>query len=189
VATLRLFTAITFPEKVIEELRKVLASVTPVQAAVKWVEKGHLHLTLVFLGDVAEERLPLVVEMLEQASGAVAPFELELGGVGAFPNLGHPKVLFVPALQGKEKAGELARAVSKSLAQIGVEPEERDYHAHVTLGRVKANRGVEEAVRQLEKTCPLSLGKTMASAFTLFQSRLNAQGPHYSVIREFSLKS
>jgi RNA 2',3'-cyclic 3'-phosphodiesterase len=187
-ANLRLFTAITFPEKVLGELRKVLEAAAPVPSAVKWVGKGHLHLTLVFLGDTPEDKLLLVMEKLEQASGTVAAFEMELGGIGGFPNLGHPKVLFVPALEGKEKAGGLAKAVSENLAPLGIKPEERDYHAHVTLGRVKANRGAEEAVRQLEKTCPASLGKIAVKGFTLFQSRLDSQGPHYSVLREFLLK-
>jgi 2'-5' RNA ligase len=188
VTSLRLFTAITFPDAMTAGLQKVLGSVSSVPSAVKWVDKHHLHLTLVFLGDTPEERLPLVTEKLDQASNAVKPFELELGGAGAFPSLGHPKVLFVSALEGKEEAGELARAVSQSLSQIGIVPEEREYHAHVTLGRVKANRGVEEAVRQLEKNCPASLGKAMVKGFTLFESRLDRQGPHYSVVREFLLK-
>jgi RNA 2',3'-cyclic 3'-phosphodiesterase len=187
-ASLRLFTAITFPEMIVRELQKVLEAVSPVPSAVKWVAKDHLHLTLVFLGDTPEDRLPLVMEKLEQASGAVAPFELELGGVGGFPNLGHPKVLFAPALEGKQMAGGLAKAVSERLAPIGIKPEEREYHAHVTLGRVKANRGVQEAVGELEKNCPASFGKTAVKGFALFQSRLDSQGPHYSVLREFLLK-
>ena len=129
-----------------------------------------------------------MVERLEKAAGCVAPFEVELGGLGAFPNLGHPKVLFVPAMEGKEKVGELALELSKNLLEIGMKQEEREYHAHITLGRVKANCGVEEAVKQLEKTCPATLGKTRVKSFTLFQSRLTSQGPVYSAIREFFLK-
>ena len=152
---------------------------------VKWLEPGNLHLTLCFLGDVPKDRTAEVVERLERIRQGVAFFEMQLGGLGAFPNLKKPTVLFAPVTEGKEPLRDLAVGISRSLRGVGAKQEDREFNAHVTLGRAKGFKGAKTIAPKLEGKIPPLIGKMTVWSFALVQSQLNPAGPVYTVLREF----
>jgi len=187
-AKLRLFAAITLTEEIKKSLYEFLKVASGTSSEVKWVQKDHLHLTLVFLGDQDEGLLPVLMSSFQSAAEAFSCFRIKLGGLGAFPNLERPKVLFTPLQEGMAPLLELAKAISIHLKKNHFIFDEKEFHAHVTIGRVKAPRGVEKTVQRLEKNLPANFGEMDVKGFTLFKSRLTSEGPIYQDLRQFSFR-
>ncbi len=183
--SLRLFTAVSLNDELRNLIGDVLRNGAKLKAPVKWVEPHQLHMTLFFLGSQPEERLALIMDSLDKPAEKAGSFTLELDGIGAFPSLERPKVIFMPALEGKEALCLLASGISGVLTPLGIQPEEREYHAHVTLGRVKEPKGMENVLKRLEEGCPPVLGKMAVDHFSLFESRLTEKGPIYTELKKY----
>lgn len=151
------------------------------------MEPHQLHLTLFFLGSQPEDRLPPIMGSLVQAAEKIKPFTLKLGGIGVFPSMERPKVVFIPALVGKKALGLLVSSNSEVLTPLGLQQEEREFHAHVTLGRVKEPKGMGNVLKCLKEGFPPYLGEMTVDHFSLFESRLTTKGPFYSELRKYPL--
>ena len=153
----------------------------------KWLEPGNLHLTLCFLGDVPEGKVPQTVEYLNQVRLRAKPFEMLVGGLGGFPTLKKPRVLFTPVTQGWESLRDLATDITKNLQGIGEKQDDREFNAHITLGRVKGFKGAKAIAPALEGKVPELLGQMKVESFALVQSELKTTGSVYTVLEKFSL--
>lgn len=154
----------------------------------KWVEPENFHLTLKFLGEVPEERIPAVREVLEKVAGQHAPLELELVGIGAFPNARSPRVLWAGVHEGREALIRLAIHLNRGFAGLGFEPESRPFTGHVTLGRARRPEptpGLDKEMLALQKS---RLGRRAIEEFALVQSVLHPTGSVYTVLERFALK-
>ena len=180
-----MFAAIPLAPDIRETLGGIIEKVSSPPSGVKWVERDHLHITLAFLGNQDEISLAGFFEALQVCAGATRVFRLGLGGTGAFPNLMNPKVLFVPVKEGKAEVEGLAGRVVKALGEAGVVFDDKKFHAHVTLGRVKAAGNIRQVVEKLRGSCPEELGVMEAAGLTLFKSRLTPEGPVYEPLKQF----
>jgi len=115
----------------LEQLRATVGGVA-------WARPENLHLTFKFLGDVACERLPPLVAALRPVAASVQPFTLRVAGVGAFPSLARPRVLWVGVAAPVLPA--LAAAVERACRDQGFALEARAFRPHLTLGRVRSER-------------------------------------------------
>ena len=181
---MRLFVAVNLPD---EERRAVHAATAPlraVDAPVTWVAEPNLHVTMKFLGEVQDAQAAAIGVALGEAVKAVKPFDLTLGGGGAFPDSRHPKVLWIgvekhPALE------LLANDIERALSRFGFEPELRPFHPHVTIGRAKkdsapeAVRPVADELAQLDYS-----GMLVVRSVDVMQSRLGRGGTAYTVLAE-----
>jgi 2'-5' RNA ligase len=183
----RLFTGIALEADLGNRAGQVLSKCARVKSGVKWVKRDLLHLTLRFFGEQPDSLLTPLKEALSEAAGLHGPFALELGDCGAFPDLDHPRVLFVPVLRGGEILAALSQDITRCAAARGFAAPEETFHPHLTLGRVKSSLGVADAVRELKEVAPHHLGKMKADRFRLFESRLLPAGPEYRVVDEFPL--
>ncbi len=187
VDSVRLFVAILLDPSLQDGLTTLIQKLGALEVPVKWLETGNLHLTLCFLGDVPRARIPEVMDKLKHSRVGFKSFEIQLGGLGAFPNLKKPTVLFAPVTQGWESLRDLASAISKNLRGIGAKQEDREFNAHVTLGRVKGFKGAKTIAPKLEGHIPELIGKMKMNSFALVQSELNPAGPVYTVLQNFNL--
>jgi 2'-5' RNA ligase len=181
--TIRAFIAIELPPAVKEALGAVaraLGERIP-RGAVRWVRPEQMHLTLRFLGDTPLDRLPAVGQAMDAATARSRPFELRLDGVGCFPNRSRPRVIWVglAAAGGDESAPLLAlkTALDKALTPLGWPPEDKPFRAHLTLGRVKDERGIQ-GVEWAADVPPLPIP---VNAIHLIESQLRPDGPVYTV--------
>ena len=181
-ASVRLFVAVNLP---VEERQKAWAATAPLRAAhlpVRWVGEEALHLTLRFLGDVGEERVGPIKEALGGAVRGVRPFTVGLGGIGAFPSLAKPRVVWVgierhPALE------LLAHDVERALMALAFEPELRPFSPHITLGR--AERSARPATFKPLPDLAAGVayeGTTTVESVDLMQSTLGPGGAAYTVL-------
>lgn len=135
---MRAFIAAGLPTEVLEALSRYQRQLgAPRLRYVKWVSVEGIHLTLKFLGNVEDARLPDLAEALNMDLRGIQPFSLQTGAPGAFPNVRTPRVLWVGLAGDIETLQVLFGTVEKALAPFGFPPEERPFAPHLTLGRVR----------------------------------------------------
>lgn len=155
----------------------------------RWVPLENLHLTVRFVGHVADDRVDAVLAALE-APLATRPFDIELAGCGRFPPRGAPRVLWIALARGLPALTELHQQFDDRLLGFGYAPEDRPFSAHLTLARIKEARGadarlVDEAFAHVVSG---SVVQTIERV-TVFESRLSPKGPHYSPLRRIGLQT
>lgn len=184
---MRLFVAVNLPAA---ERRAAYEATAPLRAArlpVKWVGQDSIHVTLRFLGEVEQERVAPIAEALAASVRPARPFGVALGGVGAFPSMARPRVVWVdveqhPALE------LLANDVETALKAFDFEPELRPFHPHLTLGRAERNArpAAFAGFEQLAATITYQ-GSTMVESVDLMQSVLGPRGSTYTVVSRAAL--
>lgn len=177
--TIRAFIALTLPPPVTETLGAVSQELTPrvPDGAVKWVELERMHLTLRFLGNTPVSQLDAIGAALEAVATAHDPFSLSLDRLGCFPNAHQPRVIWVGLDGDVEVLRRLKQGLDEALVPLGWEPEDRRFHAHLTLGRVKR--------QQREIDLPWDTAVVPASwsvrSLHLIESQLRPTGPLYTI--------
>lgn len=178
---MRLFIAINPPEPVRRLIHDGTASLRDADLPARWVNTGQLHLTLKFLGEMREQRLPALKEALLEAATGCPPFELKLEGIGAFPSLRRPRVIWL-GVEATLPLRALKHDIEHAFAQLGIDRESRAFHPHFTLGRARdrAEAGEFRALERLARGVEVR-GGFEVEAVDLVRSRLGPGGPHYSV--------
>lgn len=183
---LRLFIALPLPPEVETELDRLLEQLRPKSSNVKWVPAKNIHLTVKFLGDTDEKTVGKITRALDEVAPQYQPFETTIDRIGAFPNLRRPRVIWVAGSEPIEGATRLARDVDLRMRKLRFEKEKRFFKAHLTLGRVRQGRQVDELAKYLEsfrlKPIPLTLDRLV-----LFKSTLTPQGAIYDRLHEARL--
>jgi 2'-5' RNA ligase len=175
--TRRLFVAAWLPEAAAREAARVLDRLRSAGGDVKWVSPENLHVTLRFLGDTDEGRVPAVVDAVSDAAEGVSPFSLVLGGTGTFPPRGAPRVVWLGIDRGAGEIAELARRAEERLVARGLveEPETRPFRAHVTLGRPRSPRNLARLQDLLAEVSPEGRAHRLEE-LRLVESRLPSGG-------------
>jgi len=186
--TRRLFVAAWLPGAAAGEAAGALERLRAAGADVKWVSPESCHVTLRFLGDVEEERVPGLIEGLREAVEGLAPFEIRLSGVGTFPPRGAPRVVWAGIDRGAEMLARLAARVEKALLARGDlrAPETRPFRAHVTLGRPKGSRGLRR-LQDLLGEMSLEGRAHLLEEVRLVESRLSPRGAEYTPVARVPL--
>lgn len=175
----RLFTAIeladTVRERIVAEQQRVVSRLRNGGRSLRLVRSEHLHVTLVFIGDVADDRRAAIVRAMSEDI-PTTPFRMVLGGGGAFPARGAPRVLYLGVTAGEQDAIDLHDQVVERLAPTGVEREQRPFHPHLTLGRWRDARPSDRP----RETPPAVVAEADVRAVALVQSQLSSTGPAYT---------
>jgi 2'-5' RNA ligase len=182
VELVRSFIAIELPAEVRATLVAAQRELELTGARVRWAAEETLHLTLKFLGDVERARLVEVARAVEAVASERSPWEAELVGLGSFPPGNRPRVIWAGVEKGAEEVTELAEAIERSLAPLGFPPEGRRFHAHVTLGRVRATEHLGALSAALTAGTARSFGGFAVEKVTTFESELRPEGPVHTVV-------
>lgn len=188
---LRAFIAVELPL----EIRQTVCAATStlrneIGALVRWIPIENMHLTLKFLGDVSPSNVELLSQMLRAEMDLFNCFDLRLNGLGSFPNLKRPRVLYI-GIQAPAALEALQRGIESASSRLGYGSEERGFSPHLTIGRVKQNvTAVEQqAIRHvLENTKIDSLGTARVNSVELFKSDLKPTGSVYTRLYSASLR-
>ena len=178
---MRLFVALNFLPPVREALWAATARLRDLDLPVKWVRGEAVHLTLKFLGDVADERVPELAAALTSAAAGARPLSLALGGFGVFPAVRRPRVVWV-GIEPEPGLEILQHRVEREFAPLGFPTEGRPFQPHVTLGRAARDAragdftGFEEALGRLEFS-----ETVLVNALDLMESTLQSGGAVYHV--------
>jgi len=184
---IRSFLAIEIPKPILEKVEEVQGDLRSAHAEVGWVSPEKIHLTLKFFGNIEELRIDPILQSIEEFVRKTSPFSLKVRGVGAFPHLKNPRVIWIGLVDEGKILTPFQKEIETHLESIGFQPEDRSFHPHLTLGRMKSSRGKEGLVGRMERHREEEFGDFQVERVVLFKSDLKPSGPIYTRLGELRL--
>jgi len=185
--TVRTFIAVEMPPDVRAYLGRCQDRLRGTGGTVRWVRPDRIHLTLVFLGEVAVESLGALEAAVKQAVAGVSPFGLGPAGAGRFPPRGRPRVIWIGLDEPGGHLVRLQKAVAEATAPFAEKVEHRAYRPHLTLGRVRGGRDLHRLSAAVAAMADARGPEFEADEMVIMQSVLSPQGPTYSPLSRVRL--
>ena len=167
---------------VIKKISQVQGILSNSGANLRLVKSENIHLTIRFLGDIDQPIVDSIYEQMKKIS--FIPFEIELAGLGAFPKLSYPRVVWVGIKKGAKQLRNIFEQLETHLRVLGFKPEKKGFSPHLTIARVRTGRNknrLAELIRELED---YELGLERIECIRLKKSDLTPRGPIYTNLRE-----
>ena len=185
-ASIRTFIAFDTPRSIREKMLNLQSELKSTHASVRWESMDKFHVTIKFLGGVDEAILPNVISTIERSLQLYRSFDVTYESLGAFPNTKRPRVVWIGCKNTDGTVQRIKDVLDQSLRPFGFEIEDRVFHPHVTLGRVKSPERISDLTRMLENRTfepePATIGGIL-----LMKSVLKPAGAEYSVLRDIRL--
>ena len=188
--SIRTFIAVELSGTVIARAQEAIKLLRTSGAEVGWVDRGQMHLTLKFLGNVPETETPDVCRVVAEAAAGVEPFEIVFRGLGAFPRASEPRTIWLGIDQGQAELAELHAAIEGALQkEMGFGKENRKFHPHLTLGRLRkeSDPARAELSRLIQENESFDGDLTVVEEVVTFASTLGRQGPTHEAMGHASL--
>jgi 2'-5' RNA ligase len=182
----RTFLAIRVDDEVEAAIYRFIEELRVPNDGVAWARRDQLHVTLKFLGAAIESAsLAPLAEAVAEVSNAAAAQQVRTRGIGAFPNLRRPRVLWT----GLESQGliRLATQIEDAAAHLGFEPAKRPWAPHLTIARVRDPRRVRRLLGRLQAANQSEFGESRVDEIALYRSHLSPNGSRYERLATFTL--
>jgi RNA 2',3'-cyclic 3'-phosphodiesterase len=183
---IRTFIAAPLPDSLKQDVDKLIVIFKPLASGISWVRAANLHFTLRFLGDIDSSTIADLKQTLQTQIGSLSKFNLNLSGLGCFPNLNRPRVVWVAAGGDIDNMKGLASRVEDACRQRGYGPADKPFAPHLTIGRVKFPSGLDKLIECLKttrfETDPFAVDKVI-----VYKSELTPRGPIYTSVGEIFL--
>lgn len=177
----RAFIAIPLPAEIRGAIREFTLLLRPRCGGAKWERSDKLHVTMKFLGETDEGIAGRILREMDRCVAGLPPFELVVSGFGAFPSMGRPRILWIGCDAPGGALAALNLAIEERMAGLGFEREERAFHPHVTIARVRDD-GVPPHLTSLPKNINFDPHHTLVTELHLMKSVLKPAGSEYAVI-------
>ena len=176
----RLFVAIDLPES----MRQLLADLDPHVRGMRWTDGAQMHLTLGFFGDVPED---IDLNLREKLNAIrFGAFFLPVNGIGSFSAKGAPKIVWIGVGNAHPHLFQIHKRVQEAALAVGLEPELRPWHPHVTLARCR-DVSSQSLRKFLQSNAEFDAGMVRVDAFHLYSSKLTPAGPIHT--RELTVRA
>jgi 2'-5' RNA ligase len=187
-SSVRSFLALPSTDEVRSALGKVVARLAEARADVRWERTEKLHITLKFLGQVEMPALDALGEAVVQAVAGIGAFDVVYEKIGGFPSVKRPRIIWAGARK-HEVLRELQKRIESECLRLAVgKPEDRPFHPHITIGRVKSERGMSRLTATL-KSITFQPVSARCSEILLMRSELHPAGSRYYTLRSIPLTS
>ena len=191
--TQRTFIAIELPAEILRLMGQAQAQLKAVAppGSVRWTHVEGIHLTLKFLGPVPTSQIDAIAAGMAAAARSVPSFTLTISGAGCFPNLRHPRVVWLGVDEPTGRLASLQRAVESTISPLGYPSEERGFHPHLTLGRAARDAAPNDLKRLGELVAEANigtLGQVTVTQVALIKSDLKPSGAEYTALQHARLK-
>ncbi len=187
---MRCFIAINTPEEIRTELaglQKELAGRVDLRKGdVKWVESEGMHLTLKFLGEVPDNQITAIFNVVKEVAGRHAAFDFAVKEVGSFGGRS-ARVLWVGAGLDSPELLKLQQDLEEKLAEAGWPKEGRQFSGHLTLCRIRNSKAGEKLAQLAQQYKDFDLGTVRADSITVYESQLRPEGPVYTPLGNYKL--
>jgi len=180
---IRAFIAIELPENVRTAIRNVQERFEAYRFNVRWVKIANIHLTLKFLGNIGREEIVPIETATLKAIADFKPLSLAAKGVGVFPGIKRPRVIWVGVSGQTQLLMQLQKSIDERLATIGFARENRAFKAHLTIGRVKSRIDPGQLAAAIGETTGFEPEPLAADSVILYQSELQPAGPIYTQLK------
>ncbi len=178
---LRLFLAIDIPERIKTEISEIIDILKKYETDVKWIVPENSHLTVKFLGSTEESRVGSIRQALLPVVSEHAPFPLRVRGAGVFPSEKYPRVIWL-GIDDSPALTAVRNDIERCLVRFGFAAEEKEFHPHLTLGRVRDRRGTISLMNEVRRFYDRDFGEFLVDRVHLMKSELRPAGPQYSCL-------
>lgn len=183
---MRSFIAIDIPAKEKSTLARIQEELKGCGADVRWVNPDNLHLTMKFLGDIKDNDIDRILEILRGVCNQYSTFRFQIRGIDTFPNRRSPRVLWV-GVSSNNTLARLQADIEEGMASIGFKREEREFSPHLTIGRFRSPVGKEGLLDRIKAHENNDFGSVEVKAIYLMRSDLSPEGARYTRIAEINL--
>jgi|ERR1041385_5159556 2'-5' RNA ligase len=183
---IRTFIAFDTPEPIRKEMSVVQFELKKAKADVKWESEQKFHATIKFLGNVDESTLPSLLKSIESTVLKFPAFEVAYQNVGAFPTITQPRVIWIGCINREGTLENLKNELDTVLLRFGIKKEERAFHPHITLGRVKSAKGIQNLTSILEKIT-FEATNAVIKEIVVMKSKLKREGSEYAILKSIPL--
>jgi RNA 2',3'-cyclic 3'-phosphodiesterase len=180
---MRLFVALQIPSVVKENITGLIEQLRVASPQTRWVRSENLHVTLKFIGEVAEAKLDTIRNALT-ATRSNRSVTLDFRQLGFFPSEKHPRVLWV-GIEASTNLQTLANDVEQALEKLGFPREDRPFSPHLTLTRFQSPRLPEKLRAAIQENANRDFGTLRSNEFHLIQSKLKHSGAEYTTLESF----
>jgi len=183
---MRTFIAIELSDHVKKKIEQLQAPLKKTNTFVSWVKPENIHITLKFLGEVPENKINEVFSATGKALEGAKKFTMSLKGLGAFPDVRRPRVIWIGSGSGEKELSYLANRVEEEMEKIGFPKENRKFSAHFTIGRVKSSKNIEKLM-ELVKSSDFSTEEIEIKEVVVMKSQLHPAGAIYTPLKKIPL--
>jgi 2'-5' RNA ligase len=184
---IRAFIAFKMPDDVLSSLSRVQEGLKSYGFKAKWVRPQSIHLTLKFLGNIHSDHVQPIAEVMRDAAEGYAPLSLCARGIGVFPNMKRPRVIWVGLAGQVNLLGDLQQKLDDGLSEIGFKKEDRSFKGHLTLGRFKTRINSNDMKCALKEFAEFETEAFAGDQLILFKSVLTPTGAVYSKLKTVPL--
>jgi 2'-5' RNA ligase len=170
-------------ESVLERMANVQSLLTKTGADLKLVNPKNIHITLRFLGNITQNMAERIFEEMKKVQ--FTPFNVKIHGVGAFPNLRYPRVLWAGITEGADQLRNIFSQLEPRLRSLGFAHDPKGFSPHLTIARVKSGRNKADLIKSIAENADYEFGIVKAECLRLKRSDLTPKGPIYSTLKEF----
>ena len=186
---IRSFIAIELSAGQRRSLTRVIRQMAAQWPEYRWVATDQLHVTLNFLGEVPDEKIPQVCEIMREVAAAHTGFSFQPAGLGAFPKNRRPRVLWTGIDEGKSRLSKIHYDLAEALEGLRLDRERKGYRPHVTLGRIRNDsRWPDSVIEELEAGPAIHVEPADVEQLVLFASYQERGGNVYTVMDRAPLK-
>ena len=184
----RVFCAIDLPHFVHARFGQHIAQLRELAPAskVSWTRDTNVHLTLKFLGEIEHSRVSLLSQAAESAVSGRKPFKIVIERTGSFPKAGAPRVLWIGVSDHSGSLFALQQDFEEACARAGFEREDRPFHPHLTLGRLRLPRA-SRALAAMHVKMAFEPIEVLVSELRVIRSKLSSKGSEYTVLSRHPL--
>jgi RNA 2',3'-cyclic 3'-phosphodiesterase len=185
----RVFVAVDPGAELLAKVGELLREVSPLAPTAKWVDPAGLHITLAFMGEITEERLPLVIAAAGSAAALHKPLALRIEKGSAFGTRRRPRVLTLGVTGEVNALGAIHRDLEQALlVSTGYVPEDRPFEPHLTLARSRDPRGDPALDACAQAIRDVDFGETQIAEIIVYQSEITPKGTLYTAIARVPLE-
>lgn len=185
--TIRSFIAFELPENIITSIRNVQERIKAYGFDMRWVRPENIHLTLKFLGNINRSDILKIGELLNESAEGYAAMSLAAKGIGVFPGIKRPRVLWVGLKGHMDSLIGLQKTIDEKLGAIGLARENRPFKGHLTLARVRGGINPNRLSDAMKEVGGFESEPFVADKIVLFKSELKPGGPVYTKLISISL--
>lgn len=183
---IRTFIAVDIPQEIRMDIDRLISGFRGDGPGIRWVKAANLHLTLRFLGNIDPASVTGLVKALEDKVNDLGSFELQLSGLGGFPNLRRPRVIWIGTGNENRKLTDLAAKVESACIESGFGKGDKPFSTHLTIGRVKFPKELERLLEKIERTS-FEAAPFSVKEIAVVKSDLSPAGPKYTRLETIAI--
>jgi len=185
--TIRAFIAIELPEEIIAFIRKIQEGIKSYGFKARWVRPENIHLTLKFLDNINNEDIKKAGDAIISAAGENASMSLGAKGIGVFPGVKRPRVIWTGIAGQTKELTDLQKTLDGKLETVGFPKEKRPFKGHLTIARIKGKVDARRLIDAMKEFGRFESKTFMANEVVLFKSELKPSGAVYSKLMSAAL--